>query len=126
MAIFNGWRITRTGVLFVLGIILLAGLVFGGIWLARERAEQARRDEAIKLAEQNLEEMAEQTPEQTTVDGEADNTEEEVVVVETPEPNATESLPETGPNDLAGLLAVAMLALATALYLSSRRAVRGR
>jgi LPXTG-motif cell wall-anchored protein len=126
MAIFNGWRITRTGVLFVLGIILLAGLVFGGIWLARERAEQARRDEAIKLAEQNLEEMAEQTPEQTTVDGEADNTEEKVVVVETPEPNATESLPETGPNDLAGLLAVAMLALATALYLSSRRAVRGR
>ena len=47
-------QVTRAGVGLVIGIILLAALVFGGLWLVRERGEQARREEAINIADQQL------------------------------------------------------------------------
>lgn len=122
MAIFSGWRITRAGIVFVLGILVLAGLVFGGIWVVRERAEQARRDEAIQIASENLQEDSEEVV--APADEEApvpDEEDEGASPSETPAP--TEELPATG-GELSGLLAVTVLSLAGALYVTSRRAVR--
>lgn len=48
-------RITRAGVGLTVGIIVLTAVVLGGLYLIQQRGEQARRDEAIKIAEQNLE-----------------------------------------------------------------------
>lgn len=122
MAIFNGWRITRAGVVFVLGILVLAGLVLGGIWVVRERAEQARRDEAIKIASENLEEESEEvvTPANQEVSA-PDEEDKGASAGESPAP--TEELPATG-GELSGLLAVTVLSLAAALYVTSRRAAR--
>lgn len=48
-------RITRAGVGLTIGIIILALVVLGGLYLVKQRGEQARRDQAVKIAEQNLE-----------------------------------------------------------------------
>ncbi len=135
MAIFNGWRITRTGVVFVIGVIVLAGLVFGGILLVRERGEQARRQEAIKIAEQNLENQSsapaanddsttssstETAP--TPAAETAQNPTNTSTVAATSDDTATE-LPQTGPS-FYPMIIVALLALSSAYFVSSRRAVR--
>ena len=51
-------RITRAGVALTVGIIVLTGLIIGGLFWVRQSGEQARRDEATKIAEQNLEEQS--------------------------------------------------------------------
>jgi cytoskeletal protein RodZ len=130
MAIFGGWRLTRFGVLFFVGIILLASLVTGGVLLVKNRGEAARREEAVQIAEQELKEQSEvatqpvnapdKTEEATPTTPTATES-EPVVAVE------TEALPETGPQEIAAIgriLAVTMLALAVSLYVASRRAVR--
>lgn len=48
-------HITRAGVALTVGIIIVTGLIIGGFFWARHSSEQARRDEAIKIAQQNLE-----------------------------------------------------------------------
>ena len=53
-------RVTRAGVGLAVGIIILAALVFGGIWLVRERGEQARREQAIVTADEQLKSESEQ------------------------------------------------------------------
>jgi hypothetical protein len=133
MSVFSGWRITRTGIIFVLGIIILAGLVFGGIWLVRERGEQVRRQEAVKIAEQNLETQS-QAPTETKPEAKPETNTE---TTSTPTQTDTETkpastvaatnsgtLPETGPGDIAQVIVVAILALAGAYYVTSRRAAR--
>jgi FtsZ-interacting cell division protein ZipA len=116
MPMFNGWRLTRTGVLFVIGIIVLAGLVFGGIVLVRERGEQARRNEAIKVAEQSLKDESEVA---VTPVEEKPAAEESTAM----QSQTTTELPQTGP-ELTGLIAVTILSLSAAFYVTSRRAVR--
>ncbi|MDB5161654.1 MAG: hypothetical protein JWM52_162 [Candidatus Saccharibacteria bacterium] len=135
MAIFNGWRITRTGVVFVIGVIVLAGLVFGGVLLVRERGEQARRQEAIKIAEQNLENQSSapaasndsstsSSTETATKPGvETSQTSTDTTTVATSSTETTSELPQTGPS-FYPVIIVALLALAAAYYLTSRRAVR--
>ncbi len=51
-------RVTRAGVWLTVGIIVLTGAVLGGLYIAAQRGEQARRDEAIAIAEKNLEEQS--------------------------------------------------------------------
>lgn len=124
MAIFNGWRITRTGVVFVLGIIVLTAAVFGGIWFVHDRGEQARRQEAAKIAQQNLEEQSKPTTNTSTGNGTVTppTTEAES---ETPATGTTNSaaLPETGA-DPSQVIIVTLLTLAGAYYATSRRAAR--
>jgi cbb3-type cytochrome oxidase subunit 3 len=121
MAIFNGWRITRAGVVFVIGILVLAGLVFGGIWFVNERGEQARRDEAINIAQQQLEEQSEVATETNTGTVPVDEEEENGPVPSSSGEERVE-LPETGP-EIVHILAVTALALSAAYYVSSRRAL---
>lgn len=127
MAIFNGWQITRAGVVFVVGIIILIGLVFGGVWMVRERGEQARRQEAAKIAQQNLEEQSETDPSTQT------GTNTGAVAVSEPTdpdtqtttstPPASNVLPETGA-DVSQIVSVTLVTLAVAYYVTSRRAAR--
>lgn len=130
MAIFGGWRLTKAGILFVIGIVVLAGLVTGGVFLAKNRGEAARREEAVKIAEQNLEDESKVAVETTPVAEATDEAEEtateaaeETVVAAA----APEVLPQTGPAELqaiGNILIVTLLALSTSFYIASRRAAK--
>lgn len=127
MAILGGWRITRTGIVFVLGIIILIGLVLGGIWLVRDRGEQVRRQEALKVAEQNLESQSEtetQTNTESSPAPAATETESSGTAATSGTGGASSNeLPQTGA-DASHIIIIALLALAAGYYASSRRAVR--
>jgi len=47
-------QLTRAGVALTVGIIVVAGLLIGGLFVVKHSGEQARHDEAVKIAEQNL------------------------------------------------------------------------
>ncbi len=127
-------RITRTWVGLIIGIIIVALVVLVGISLAKQRGEQARRDEAVKIAQQNLESQSqngalnsgdpddkkgdEKSPGNSSGAGDGGN--------KSPEksPNTSE-LPQTGPVDsLMSLVAVAMVTFAATSYFVSRRSLR--
>lgn len=136
-------RITRSGLGLTVGIIVLALVVLGGLYLVKERGEQARREESLKVAQQNLESQSQGESAVPSTDGNNEtsgtSTEEstdgpeatgdssetagegssEVATTET-SPN---ELPQTGPNDAAALLAISMLTFATVSYVASRRAL---
>jgi FtsZ-interacting cell division protein ZipA len=129
MAILNGWRITRTGVVFVIGVMVLVALVLGGIWLVRDRGEQTRRQEAAKIAEQNLQAQSEAPADvvQSTNNGTVaptESTETDSPLVATTTGAAQSTLPETG-IDVSRVAIISVLVLAIAYYATSRRAVRG-
>jgi FtsZ-interacting cell division protein ZipA len=48
-------RITQSGVALTVGIIILTALIIGGLFWMKQTGEQARRDEAVKIAEEKLE-----------------------------------------------------------------------
>ena len=135
-------RITRAGVALTVGIILVTGLIIGGFFWARQSSEQARRTEAIKIAEQNLEGLANQETalnegEENDNSGEgATNTEENTANESTNEPSATEEatdpsretsevneLPETGIADVSALIVIGLVTFAGVSYYQSRRAL---
>lgn len=146
MAGFSGARITRAGIIFIIGIVVLAGLVFGGVMIAKNRGEQVRRDEAIKIAEQTLKDQSEAiateavdgtTPETTGSTGSTSPTGStgstgsvgtNGVVATTGTATtgtATTQLPATGPTaDLGRLASVTILAVSIAVYVASRRTVQ--
>lgn len=133
-------RITRSGVGLTVGIIVLALVVLGGLYLVKQRGEQARREEVIQIAQENLEEQSETgtltpsvdgnnetsgtvTEEETTTETTTDNgttTEESTTTTEEETVVATE-LPATGMNETYAIIVVGLLAFAGASYLSSRR-----
>lgn len=134
MAYFSNWRITRTSILFVVGVVVLAGIVFGGVWLAKERGEQARRDEAVKIAEQNLKDQSEvainkanEAVKQSNEGSDNASTSTTGTTSET-QTTATQTaseLPQTGP-EFSSVIIVTILSLAVAFYVSSRKAVQQR
>jgi FtsZ-interacting cell division protein ZipA len=132
MARFTGWRPTRAGIVLVVGIIVLAALVLGGLYLVRERGEQARRDEAIQVAEGQLNEEANDValndPEETNTPEETATPSEQTnggTTQNNPAPTATE-LPQTGPSDIFAGLIVALLTFSVTSYVMSRTAVQKR
>lgn len=120
MVSIRGWQITRAGMLFIGVVIGLALLVAGGLYFAQQRGEQARRDEAVEIARQNLEEQSSQpvviAEDQTAADEEASADREE-------SETAPEALPETGP-ELAGLLGLFAIVFASLSFAASYRAAR--
>jgi len=128
-------RITRAGVGLTVGIIILALVVLGGLYLVRERGEQARRDDAVEIAQENAESEAGETGTltPTVIDGNEEAGEEaspaESTANNTKSDTSEEStatpgeLPATGPSDIAGLLILGLLSFMAVSYMSSRRAL---
>ncbi len=120
-------HVTRAGVALTVGIILLTGLIIGGLLWAKESGEQARRAEALQIAEQNLEEQSRRDvalnegDEAASSEGDGVASREEssdaTTIPDTGRDTAgVETLPETGAGDslvvlLAGILTYAGVAL---------------
>ena len=128
-------RITRAGVGLTVGIIVLALVVLGGLYLAKERGEQARRADAIEVELQNLDAQSgtytltpsidcntEQSTESTN-DSEASTTEEGATTQESTTQGSPNELPQTGASETAAIIAVALLTFASVSYSASRRAL---
>ena len=132
--------ITRAGVGLVVGIILLAALVIGILFFVRERGEQARRTDAINIADQQLKEDSDNgiaaNPEN---DNSSTKSDEQAPTVQTPAQPAPQSssqttpststpnpseLPKTGPVDQLGEVAVlSMLTFSVVSYAVSRKRI---
>jgi len=130
-------QVTRAGVGLVVGIIILGALVLGGLYLVRERGAQARREEAITVADQQLQaesdkEIAlnsdddkQETPAETPAPA---KTEEPTKAPQTtpaptkPQPAAATELPQTGPEAFS-FVAVGLLSFAVVSFVRSRKLV---
>ncbi|MFZ3009705.1 MAG: hypothetical protein WA030_01635 [Candidatus Microsaccharimonas sp.] len=127
MAVWTGWRITRTGTVFIIGVVVLAALVFGAVWYVQQRGEQARRAEAVKIAEQNLTEQSKTATQPTKVDeGSSESSSSNGTHTDTTPTTAVTStveLPATG-TDATSIVTVTVLSLSISLYIASRRMVR--
>ena len=132
-------QVTRAGVGLVVGIIILGALVLGGLWLVRERGEQARREEAINIADQQLqvesgEDIALNTDEDANKDADKDTAEEATKPTEStettkpestatkPEPTVATQLPQTGP-EVFSFVPVGLLGFAVVSFIRSRKLV---
>lgn len=134
-------RITRAGVALTVGIIVVTGLIIGGLFLVKNQGEQARRDEAIKIAEQNLEEQSEngvalnegEANTETTQGEESTQGAAEGGTATNSEPGQTSGssevagsstvneLPATGPADAAAFAVLGLLTFAGVSYYRSRK-----
>lgn len=133
MAVFGGRRITRTGIIFIIGIVVLGGLVTGGIFLVKNHGEAVRRDQAIKIAEQSLEDQSKIAAEQSSATKpESGSIDSPGTAAEEAKPSTATSgsdsatLPATGFDDanvIGRTAMIAILALSIAYYVSSRRAL---
>ena len=127
MAIRN---VTRAGVGLAVGIIVVALLVLGGLLIVRERGEQARREEAIAIADQQLkdesnQEIAIDSNEEANKDAESTNGSQAGTAGSGAAANqsagaAVTELPQTGPKE-ASIFAFAILAFAVASFIHSRK-----
>lgn len=139
-------RITQAGVALTVGIIVLIGLIIGGLFWVKQSGEQARRDEAVKIAEekregqsgddvalngespdptkQNGSEGAPNTDD-TTNNGANENQTADEMTQAGPSSNvesATE-LPQTGPADAVGVVILGGVTFVAVAYSRSRRAL---
>lgn len=128
-------QVTRAGVGLVVGIIILGLLVLGGLWLVRERGDQARREEAITIADQQLkaesdEDIALNTGEGTNEESTEQAPAEESPVITSPadnsavasQPSSAAELPRTGP-EAASIVAIGVLSFALLSFIRSRKLV---
>lgn len=122
MSVLNGWRPARNGILLVIGIIIVAGLVFGALYLVRERGEAARREEAVKLAEEQLQQQADK---EVAIVVEEDSAAPEGSGLGAAASGATE-LPKTGgsADSALAIIALGAVAFTVTAYLGSRRRLR--
>lgn len=133
-------HITRTGVTLTVGIIVLTALLTGGLFWVKNAGEQARRQEAITTAEQNLKDEAdkdvaigedkEKTESSQSGESGSSSTSESAGTSSDSSSTAgdssssTSALPQTGPADT--VLVAAILGVATFAatgYVQSRRRV---
>lgn len=143
-------RITRAGVGLTIGVIILGLAVLGGLYLVKQRGEEARRDQAIQIAQQNLESQSSDngatSPNNssnssngsTSTDNSSNSSNSGSQSTNTSNGSTsttgsgatnstpTSELPQTGPADEWGaMIAVAVLTFSIGAYLTSRRHVRG-
>lgn len=136
----NGW-ITIGGIITVVAVILLAFAIWGGLKIAGDRGEQARKDTAVQKAQDKIDEIAKQ--EQEKRDAEAKKAEEEKKAqAEKDEEVAAANgsggvqgqqgaqqgqnageLPQTGPTEQAAL-ALGAMTFVSASYVASRRILK--
>ncbi len=125
--------VTRAGVGLVVGIIILAALVFGGIWFLRERGEQAQRQEAINIAEEQLEA---ESGEEVAIGSEEDTKDETdkeseaipqggAAPAQPAQPTKTSNssqLPQTGP-EASSIIGLGLLTFLVASFIRSRKVI---
>jgi LPXTG-motif cell wall-anchored protein len=135
-------RITRAGVALTVGIIILTGLLIGGLFWVRQSGEQARRDEAVKIAEQNLEDQSgndvalnegdaskdeasngdkSNTTDSEKTDNTSDTSTEDMPSTGAGTPEDADELPQTGTADVAPFIALGLITFAGVSYYRSRR-----
>ena len=134
-------RVTRAGVGLIIGIIVLAGLVWGGLYLVKERGEVARRNETLKLAEQKLNDESNKdvalnqgdkensdtakNEGETNNSGASSNTSSDSASLPSTGPSqSVTELPQTGPTDLLAIIPLAAITFAVGSYVASRKALR--
>lgn len=136
MANYTGLRPTRAGILLIIGIIVATGLIVAGLLWVKQSGEQARRDEAVKIAEQNLEEDS-KSDDVALNDGDESNQQEQAPTESNQEstPNGAEQntstsnnpsvteLPQTGAGDIVPFVAAGLLAFSVSSYVISRRKI---
>lgn len=132
MALLGGWRITRVGLLFIVGILVLGGLVTGGIFIVKNHGEAVRHDQAVKIAEQNLKDQSQMPvatePAKNSSDSDhtsATGTGTTGTSTATVTTTNTSVLPVTGINDLqvfGSSVILAILAFSVVSYAASKRA----
>lgn len=142
-------RITQAGVALTVGIIGVIALIIGGLFYVKQNGEQARRQEAIEIAERTLQSQSEsKSGDQSKGDDNADSRDTNPDAKDTNgtkdasgtkdtqgtrdtqgTPGAGEStptpgaLPETGPGEaIASLVAIGALTYAVAAFWRSRAA----
>lgn len=124
MAKRNGW-ITVKGIFMAVAIIVIAGLIVGGLYVARDRSESAKREEAIKTAQEKLDEIASNEVKDPEVISEGDKNSNKVddFGSDTEESSeAVANLPETGSAEsIAALIAAATITYSAAFYVKSQR-----
>lgn len=147
MAKITQWRPTRTGIILTVAIIIVAALVGGGLYLLKQQGQQARREDAVKVAEQKLKDESNQgvalnqgesgtnkdqsqsgTSGQSST-GQSQGAQNQQGANEgTATSGATQAaggsasqLPQTGPADISAVFAIAALTFTVAAYIQSRR-----
>ena len=134
-------RITQAGVALTVGIIVVTGLIIGGLFAVKNSGEQARREDAIKIAEQNLQDQsndgvalndsdkesnANNSSNESTTSGEGATNSDDTTTESTNSTNTSNQtanvLPQTGPaGQLASLVVVALLTFSVVSYITSYR-----
>lgn len=136
-------RITQAGVALTVGIIIVTGLIIGGFFWVKNSGEQARREDAIKIAEQNLQDQssgdvalndgkaseegdkATSGDDTTKSDDKTSESTDSTTKSDTDSSQTVTELPKTGPTDqLATLLVTAILTYTVVSYVSSRQQLR--
>lgn len=116
MADFSWLSRARSSIVFIIVTIVLAIGVFTTIWFVQQRGEQVRRDEAAKIAQQNLEEQS-----KTPVIAETDETEnKQAEASDGSKDNVPEAMPATGLESTWLVVPMALMAFAFVSYLQSR------
>ena len=137
-------RITRAGVALTVGIIVVTGLIIWGLFWIRGAGEQARQDEAMKIAQQQLEEESrndvalndgdeekanENESQSSGENSTSNNSSEESASNQTSSGTSSTStsggtaseLPQTGAGDVAPAFILALLTFSVASYVVSKR-----
>jgi len=139
-------RITQAGVALTVGIIIVTALIIGGFFYVRNAGEQARREEAIKIAEQNLQDQSnegvalnddsknnsENSSDKPANSNSSDTTNNQATSNEganssnsTNNSSSSQSaseLPQTGPADsLPAVVVLSLLSFSVVSYVNSRR-----
>ena len=127
MAIRN---VTRAGVGLVIGIIVLGLIVFGILWFVRERGEQARHQEAINIANEQLKSQSEQgvalnqdnnsSSNSNSQNSNSTNQSNNSSTQTNNSASNSSELPKTGP-EATPILAVGLLTFAVASFMRSRK-----
>jgi LPXTG-motif cell wall-anchored protein len=140
MARFVWVRPTRSGVLMIVGIVVLAALLLGGLFWLKQSGEQARRGEAISTAEQQLQQESDKgvalnegdKDQDTSKDQQTNNDQTQSESSSAPNegssnsstPQSVTELPQTGPEtNLLGPIVVALVTFAAVSYYRSRRSL---
>lgn len=123
--------VTRAGVGLVVGIIILAALIYAGLWYVRDQGEQARREDAINIAEEQLKKESEQgvaiNPDKNagSEQPEGSKTTPDTTQSTSPQPSNTGELPQTGPETTSiiviGLISFVVVSFVCSLKFASNQ-----